>query len=796
MLTFEELTDARRSLQSFCFLHVPSLLALKSGISFKLFPSETPLESNKVRHLTTSATCYSSLLESPVSVRTKLYDFESDRQKFAEKALEKPDWTSDGSGEIYCRCRALPMVIEGSAIFNSKIQEHITAILAQLEEKPDRFAIGEASAKYTEDKWYPPNAFHTFWTLETLNTLNRKYPAEYTRMLSELDLVRRRKGMLLWARKQLGHQIGLHSSSPGSSVLDSDQLAWSIAIFFRFDEDLNLSLENRDFAKQALKCLFSTQTDGTWRHYRPLFHYRDVGNAYCYVFETFTSLLQCAFQERPEAEMIRELLRPYDTQLLDLWRYANSTRIPFSGKSEKKIVGWCSGHRTNVETPESWASASVFAYSQALRRLFGIWCREEALDSFSVPHTPQAPEVAAQEMISRGETWGSSNRSIVERLRTLFINPVRMHQCIDRLEPDNEPIEKNHARSAILFGPPGTSKTTLIRSLADVIGWNYIEIHASHFVAEGLTQVQKTADSIFKRLSELDHVVVLFDEIDELVRERDMEKDAFGRFLTTSMLPKLAELWAARKVLYFVATNHINYFDSAIIRSHRFDALMLVSPPSLQVKKNRLLELLNDLHGFPNLEIVVDETSIQNNLNKLQRNMESLRTPPKLSAKMEKLDNDEMRIARWREQPLDPRAVLAKMALLRYDELNELAARIAGLLNSEPKTPKSVSLSLLKKALLQVSDSEWRKNKSYVDYIRDTQAERRDYQMSNVWELIGAEANILPGAVVREDTAWFSSTVDSLDEIKIDGFELHEKPPGCIEVRRSSSKMDRNNKTE
>ena len=146
---------------------------------------------------------------------------------------------------------------------------------------------------------------------------------------------------------------------------------------------------------------------------------------------------------------------------------------------------------------------------------------------------------------------------------------------------NNEPIQKKEARGAILFGPPGTSKTTLSRSVASAIGWNYVELYASHFVAGGLPEVQRTADRIFKQLMQLDRTVILFDEIDELVREREMESDAFGRFLTTSMLPRLAELWKAAKSDVLVATNHIEYFDrrlfarSALMQScmsllHRF----------------------------------------------------------------------------------------------------------------------------------------------------------------------------------------------------------------------------------
>ena len=175
-----------------------------------------------------------------------------------------------------------------------------------------------------------------------------------------------------------------------------------------------------------------------------------------------------------------------------------------------------------------------------------------------------------------------------QQLVTLFVNPTRRLISSEVVEPDHPPIQEQQARSAILFGPPGTSKTHLTRAVAAAMGWQYIELHASHFVAEGLPAVQRTADEIFQRLMELDHTVVLFDEIDELVRERDVEPDAFGRFLTTSMLPKLAELWKQRKVAYFIATNHIEYFDRAVTRAQRFDALIFVTPPSFEKKITKL----------------------------------------------------------------------------------------------------------------------------------------------------------------------------------------------------------------
>jgi SpoVK/Ycf46/Vps4 family AAA+-type ATPase len=270
------------------------------------------------------------------------------------------------------------------------------------------------------------------------------------------------------------------------------------------------------------------------------------------------------------------------------------------------------------------------------------------------------------------------------------------------------------------------------------------------------------------QLSELDHAVVLFDEIDELVRERDMEKDAFGRFLTTSMLPKLAELWDARKILYFVATNHINYFDSAIIRSHRFDALILVSPPSFGAKIEQLQTLLVKTHHIHGRSFLTKEKEIQKDLESVGKLIEAVPA----------VDREE-----FREQRLDPKFALAKFALLRWDELEELALQLARLLNSTERMPRLISTDLLRDALKRVADSEWRKNKSYFDYLRDTRSERRDYQMPNVWEVIDPPPEKLRELVDMNDKMWLAKAVDSKAEIKIPGFKLRFNGLGRVSIR-------------
>jgi hypothetical protein len=101
---------------------------------------------------------------------------------------------------------------------------------------------------------------------------------------------------------------------------------------------------------------------------------------------------------------------------------------------------------------------------------------------------------------------------------------------------------------------------------------------------------------------------------------------------------------------------------------------------------------------------------------------------------------------------------------------------------------RKISPEILKQALVEVADSEWRKNKSYLDYLRDTRSERRDYQMLNIWEVKGRLATPVPGVVSLNGHEWLPKAVDSPQDLEIPGFQLVFEPPARVEIRASGPK--------
>src|SRR5262249_3200023 len=129
--------------------------------------------------------------------------------------------------------------------------------------------------------------------------------------------------------------------------------------------------------------------------------------------------------------------------------------------------------------------------------------------------------------------------------------------------------------SILLYGPPGTGKTTFVQLLAGALDWDMIAISPSDFLRGGESQVEEQAKAIFQALEQMSNVVVLFDEIDRLLLDRDAvaysrQGDLF-QFMTPGMLTKINNLREKKRLIFVIATNYAERIDAAIKRAGRID---------------------------------------------------------------------------------------------------------------------------------------------------------------------------------------------------------------------------------
>ncbi len=123
----------------------------------------------------------------------------------------------------------------------------------------------------------------------------------------------------------------------------------------------------------------------------------------------------------------------------------------------------------------------------------------------------------------------------------------------------------------LLFGPPGTGKTIFAKAVSGELGWKFIEVSAS---ALGTTAPKEAFELkiIFDTLRELEHVVIFFDEFEELAMRPDRTtKDE--RMLSNEFLKQLPKVREAENLLLICATNNIRMLNPPLLRPGRFDLI-------------------------------------------------------------------------------------------------------------------------------------------------------------------------------------------------------------------------------
>ena len=135
--------------------------------------------------------------------------------------------------------------------------------------------------------------------------------------------------------------------------------------------------------------------------------------------------------------------------------------------------------------------------------------------------------------------------------------------------------------TVLLFGPPGTGKTTFAKAIAGRLRWPFIELLPSKLESgDGSMSAQLRA--AMTDLLQLDHVVVFIDEFDEIASAREHNPSTKG--VVNELLKMIPAFRSTSGHLLVCATNFIADIDSAVLRPGRFDLVIPIGPPDLSAR--------------------------------------------------------------------------------------------------------------------------------------------------------------------------------------------------------------------
>ena len=133
-------------------------------------------------------------------------------------------------------------------------------------------------------------------------------------------------------------------------------------------------------------------------------------------------------------------------------------------------------------------------------------------------------------------------------------------------------------RAIVLFGPPGTGKTTFAKAVASRLGWPFVEVFPSRLAATGDGLAHALRET-FTEIDELEHAVVFIDEVEEIAGVRGGKPPSPLQGVTNELLKLIPGFRERPGRLLVCATNFVRALDPAFLRHGRFDYVIQIGAP-------------------------------------------------------------------------------------------------------------------------------------------------------------------------------------------------------------------------
>ncbi|MGW0632543.1 ATP-binding protein [Streptomyces sp. NPDC002758] len=160
-------------------------------------------------------------------------------------------------------------------------------------------------------------------------------------------------------------------------------------------------------------------------------------------------------------------------------------------------------------------------------------------------------------------------------------------------------------KAVILFGPPGTGKTSFAKAVASRLGWPFVELFPSRLAAATSDGLAAALRETFADLAELDSVVLFIDEVEEIAGVRSGKAVDPGHGVTNELLKLIPGFREHDARLLTCATNSVRSLDPAFLRPGRFDYVIPIGPPDATARAAIWARYLKATAGSVDLDQLV-----------------------------------------------------------------------------------------------------------------------------------------------------------------------------------------------
>jgi transitional endoplasmic reticulum ATPase len=135
-------------------------------------------------------------------------------------------------------------------------------------------------------------------------------------------------------------------------------------------------------------------------------------------------------------------------------------------------------------------------------------------------------------------------------------------------------------KGVLLYGPPGTGKTLIAKAVANETNANFISVRGPQLLSKWVGESEKAIRQTFRKARQVSPTIIFFDELDSLAPSRGGETgNNVSERVVNQLLTELDGLEENGDVMVIGATNRPDMIDPALIRSGRFDRLVLIGQP-------------------------------------------------------------------------------------------------------------------------------------------------------------------------------------------------------------------------